>query len=362
MSRHARHRLAVGPRALVTAARVRLDRQHVGRAVADLDRRPGTGQRHEAARHVAHRMIDRLPRCRDATRRGEVVDPQRDREQAIAAGADARGQLEVAVAVEHDLRDLDHELELQRALGQTQAPLASREQLDHDLDVVDVLDLGQGDAESRRDAAGALDQGADEAIERRDRAARARTGQGFDADAGAAADAAVGDRVGQRARARRGVGVLLGVGADAIAVLEVDAQILDRRTREPLAHAGVDRPRQRGLGQLGCEALGIVGKALRARIDALAIARQRVGAGEAQRSGQLRRILRPGREGIAGGVGEPPPAVGPQQVRTPVQRVHRLHPRRRAAIVALEGIVGPLQAVHQLRERIEPVDRHHEPR
>ena len=150
--------------------------------------------------------------------------------------------------VEQHLRDLDHELERQRQLRQPERALAASQQLACDLDMGDVLDLGQRDAKARRHRAVAVDQRADEALERRDRATHAGVGERLDADAAARARTAVGERRRQRVGGRTGVTILLGVGADAVAVLEVDAKIFDRRGRETPTYARVHGPCEPGVG------------------------------------------------------------------------------------------------------------------
>src|SRR2546423_47970 len=71
--------------------------------------------------------------------------------------------------------------------------------------------------------------------------AKSHAGERLDADADEGAQRQSVAALGAFASGLRGVPVLFGVGADAVAVLEVDAEILHRLALQFLLHARVDR-------------------------------------------------------------------------------------------------------------------------
>src|SRR5207244_7559569 len=85
----------------------------------------------------------------------------------------------------------------------------------------------------------------DERVERPEASPRELRGEGLDADADRGRQRP-GREAGRDLASRRdGVAVFLGVGAIAVAVLEVDAEILDRLAPELLDDARVDEVRER---------------------------------------------------------------------------------------------------------------------
>jgi hypothetical protein len=118
------------------------------------------------------------------------------------------------------------------------------------------------------------------------------------------------------------VSVLLGVGAVAVAVLEVDAEVLDGLARELLTHAAVDRLLQ-SLRQV-----------------------ERAGEGRAVGRELLERAVRDRAETCR--------RVGFEQVGTAVHRVHRLPPRGLAGESPGElcvRVAQPLRNTIEVRRR-----------
>jgi hypothetical protein len=150
-------------------------------------------------------------------------------------------------------------------------------------DLLDGRHLGQGEHEPVRDPAG-LHQGADDADEGADPAPPGRGLEAAEPDAGERRGGAGRDGRGELDGGALGLGVLLRVRPDAVAVLEVDAQVLDRlgaellpdplgeRAGQLVRHAP-DRGEVRGVGvqrgeRLGAPARGgVPGVAVRGDVD-----------------------------------------------------------------------------------------------
>ena len=145
-----------------------------------------------------------------------------------ARGVDHPGHQRGAIRAEDRLRRLDLQLEAQRS-GARLEPLGGEH---HRLDLVDRGDLGQRDHEARRHLAETLE-------EQRERAHPAAPGVGveaLEADAVEGARRAVVDCLPQRGGRLPDRLVLLLVGSVAVAVLEVDPQVLDRLVRQLAQH------------------------------------------------------------------------------------------------------------------------------
>ncbi len=117
--------------------------------------------------------------------------------------------------------------------------------------------------------AAAFEEGGEEELQRADAAVADRRLHALDPDTDVRRRAAVGDGRRHQTRGTDRLGVLLGVGARAVAVLEVDPQVLDRLAHQlgpdPGVHLGdqVVGGDAQGLGQLGGRA-GVVSSASRA--------------------------------------------------------------------------------------------------
>ena len=156
-----------------------------------------------------------------------------------------------------------------------------------------VRELGERDDEARRPGrAGGRAQRAQEALERAQAAGRQLVRERLDADAVERRGGLLRDPAREFLRGGVGVPVLLGVGAMAVAVLEVDPEVLDRLAPELLDHPGMDGP-----GQPDVEPEG--------RGEGLGVGRVLGERGERQRA-------QPGRR------------VGPEEVGTAIDGVHWL--------------------------------------
>ena len=119
------------------------------------------------------------------------------------------------------------------------AALDSRAQVDHRLDLLDARDLGQRGDEAIQPRA-SVGERADERDERAYRSAPGRRLEALDPDARERRRGGLGQARRQRGAGRCHIAVLGGVRAGAVAILEVDPQVLDRFGGELAAHARHD--------------------------------------------------------------------------------------------------------------------------
>ena len=213
-------------------------------------------------------------------------------------------------------------------------------------------DLGQRDDEAaRQQPAAAGGQLAEHDVERAHSAFERLWRERLDANAQERRQAGAGHAQGQLLGHGGGVAILLGIGAAAVAVLEVDPHILDRLAAQLLVHARVDRPGQPGI-LVGAACGGVV-----------------LGEGVGQREGrvalgQLGRAVHAQRAGEGGEVGrvlvevgqrqaaQPLRRAGLKQLRAAVDRMHRLARGRIAGVALLEQGVGLGHTAGDSRDRL----------
>ncbi len=202
-------------------------RQHVGRAVGQPH--PGARRRHlhDGPRIISHRVVHALVAGRDLQRGAVVVGAVVQSGQPAAAGVHAPGHLGRPVGPEYQLRRLDLHLEPQpprlQAVGLLQPPA----QLHHRADLIGRADLRQRDDEPVGQRAGA-EQHTEKHIQRRDGAPPGPRLQALTPHPRERRCRASIERGGQRGRRRPRVGVLGGLTAVTVAVLEVQPEVLDR--------------------------------------------------------------------------------------------------------------------------------------
>ena len=211
------------------------DRQHVGGAVGEAHAGARRGGLHDRLGVVGHRVLEALVGGGDAAGRGVVVGAVVQAGAAAVGGVDHPGDQGGAVGAEDRLRRLDLELEPQRPGAQPEALLEAFGGQHHRLHLVDRGDLRQRDHEAvgQRAAAGELLE------EQRQRPQPARAGgllEALEPDAQPRRRLAGLDRPAQRRGRGPDVGVLPVVAPGAVAVLEVDPQVLDGLPPELLAH------------------------------------------------------------------------------------------------------------------------------
>ena len=238
---------------------------------------------------------------------------------AAVAGGEEAGQRRPAVGADDRLGDLDHDLAAQRALGQPVAALENLEQPHQRPRLLGHGHLRQRDHEvGRQRAAGFADQGVEEDLQRPRAAGLPFLTHRLDTDAEERRQPLFTHAAGDLAGGGDRGGILLGVGAGAEAVLEVEAEVLDRLAFQLAADALVDRRRQPALG-------------IRRR--------------EAHAARELGRAVAVGVHGGAGDLAEPRRRLGLEQLRPAVDGVDRL-PRRAVARVGLhERTVGGAERV-----------------
>ena len=147
--------------------------------------------------------------------------------------------------IDDRLRRFDHRLDPQRARRQAVPLLEHFEQAHRGGHLLRHLHLRHGDDEILRQlAAGLREQRGDEDVERAN-AARAQVFvQRLDADADERRQRTRREAARHFRRARGGVAIFLGVGAVAVAVLEIEPEIFHRLAPQLLDDAGVDLLRQ----------------------------------------------------------------------------------------------------------------------
>ena len=222
---------------------------HRSGAVGDRDAGPGEAHLENVPREVAGRMRRHLVERGDVDAGGVVVGAEVRPAAAPARRGDQVGDHEVAARPDDRLGRLDHQLELQRSGEETVRPLQDLERLDQGRHLLGRDHLGKRDHEVGRDhPAGLVDQRGDEEIERSERAPLELLAQRLDADADEGRQRVLPETQRHLLGRRSGVGVFLGVGPVAVAVLEVDAEVLDRLVAQLLDDARVHRLGERSRG------------------------------------------------------------------------------------------------------------------
>ncbi len=255
-----------------------------------------------------------LVRRRDRERRGVVVGPEVGGAAAAAPGLDDPKQGNRSALADDRLRRLDHDLGMERAFWQPERALESLEEVGERGDLLGDGHLGQRDDEVlRQPASGVADQLREEDVESPEASPRELPGEGLDADADRGRQCPGRETRRDLARRGDGVAVFLGVGAIAVAVLEVDAEVFDRLPPELLDDARIDhvgeRARQAEYAREGLRTRGELGERV-----------------ERERS-------------------QPGGGVGVKKVRAPVDRMDRLASAGLPRIAPREGGVGGLQAL-----------------
>ncbi len=201
--------------------------QHIRRAVGQPDPGPGGGNLHDRPGMVSRRVLHALVGRGDAERRavviGAVVQPGEPPVRRVHAAGDHRR----AVRAEDDLRGLDLDLEGQPSPGQAVLLLQPPAQVGHRLDLRDRGDLGQGHGEARRQRPVAEQRGQED-VHRPDRPVPGGRLQALAPQPGERRRRPGRHGGGQRGGRADRVGVLSVVAAVAVAVLEVQPQVLDR--------------------------------------------------------------------------------------------------------------------------------------
>jgi hypothetical protein len=157
------------------------------------------------------------------------------------------GDRRAAVGAEDQLRRLDLHLEPEASVGQVVRALEGCRDIRHHRDLRDRRDLGQCECEAVGQAA-VLEEGAHEEIEGADASRPRRRLERLEADADERRGETRTGCGGHPLGGALGVGVLDVVAMVAVAVFEVDPQILDRFAFELLEH-----PRSDGGGDVGID-------------------------------------------------------------------------------------------------------------
>ncbi len=176
---------------------------------------------------------------------------------------DERGQADRASLVEDRVRRLDHQLHAQRSRGEVMRRLDAAEGLRQRAHLRSGGDLRQRDDEVRRQlSAGFLQQPLDEEMGGPERPLAELVTEVLDPHADERRQRAVRVRRGDFDGRGLGVAVLFGVRAVAVAVLEVQPEVLDRLASQLLDHARMDaRGRRRREAERGGER-GRIGRVL----------------------------------------------------------------------------------------------------
>ncbi len=256
-------------------------------------------------------MAEPLVRRADPQGRGEIVGADVHRAAAPARRLHQREDAQPAVQRHQRRRRLHHQLERDRPRGPPEPVLQrlgrAAEQLH--LDGQHHLRRGEGEAGD-----GLAELGA-HALQRAERTPRGPPGEGLQPDADERRKRSVAATLLQGHARGLGVVVLLLVGPDAVAVLEVDPEVLHRLAL-----------------QLGDDPLAEVG---------------RLGRAERQSEGvRERRTVR--RVGVQRGAGQHPQAsrrAGLEQMRAAVQHLDRASPGRAGAVARARAGEAPRRAI-----------------
>src|ERR1051326_1418575 len=203
----------------------------------------GTGERelHHLLREIARRGAHALGCRGDAERRRVIVGAEVRRLKPPRGGGDEPGERRRPVGAQHHLGRLDHDLEPQHALLEPELALERREEPREHAHLFGQRDLRERDDEVGRQPARGLDERAEEEPERSQAPRAELLRERLHPDAQVLGQRPRRVALRDLARRRRHVAVLLAVRPDAVAVLEVDPEIFDRRARELGTHAAVHR-------------------------------------------------------------------------------------------------------------------------
>jgi hypothetical protein len=244
--------------------------------------------------------------------------------ESSAPGVDQGRQHRSAVSIDDHLRCLDHRLEPERSGGELQPSLELVEHVDEGGHLLDGRDLGQRDEEPVGQTARLPNERREKDVER-SQAPRMQLGRHrLDANPDERRQRIVTHCLRDRSSAGPGVTIFLGVGSNAIPILVVDPEILDRLALKLVADALVDR-----LGELPASL--IVGR----QADRV---RQRAWVG---------RVLV---HGPAGELAELGDGVGSEELRATVDDVDGLPGPGLAGVSLREASVDRLQARDDGRE------------
>ncbi len=213
--------------------------------------------------------------------------------------------------------------------------------------------LGQRDHEPLRQAAPALfRQRGDEVIEGAETTLAKLLAERLDANAEEGGQRPglepAGDLLGGRGR----VAVLLGLGAIAVAVLEIDAKILDRLALELLDDAPVDGVREPGRRIAPAHRVGVGGEIGGERADGLGRLRQLLGSGQPERAGENCEVGVVLAQAAKRQVPHLARGVGLEQVGSAVHGVNRLPLAAFTRVGGGEGEIGGLEPGQRLANRI----------
>ena len=186
-------------------------------------------------------MVEALVAAGDAQPGGVVVGAEVQPGAAPGRGVHHGGDGRRPVGQQHGLRRLHLDLEPQRTLGQPVRALQPLADVDHGRDLGDRGDLGQRDHPAGGQL-GPLQQGPEHQVQGPQPAPPGRRLEGLAADAEERRRRPGAHRGRQLQPDHRGVPVLLVVRPGAVAVLQVDPQVLDRLAPQLLAYGGPDRP------------------------------------------------------------------------------------------------------------------------
>ena len=253
--------------------------------------------------------------CRgDPQGRRVVVRPEVCRlEPGLGRRRQAREQGHAALA-QDQLRRFHHYLESQHALFEPQLALDAQEQGRENAHLLDQRHLGEREYQVLGQLAGLLEQRAEEQAQRPHAPSPQLLGERLDAHPDEPWQARRSMALRHLSRGGRHVAILFGIGPRAVAVLEIDAEVLDRLARQLLHDARVDRRRERPQAQRHIQSARVRGV---------------LGERAASHLAQLRR------------------GVGAEQVAAAVDHVHGLPARRVAGVERHERQVRSAQRVEQ---------------
>ena len=212
---------------------------------------------HHVLGKVAGRMPHVLPGRRDATERRVIVGAEMRAPDTAAARRHERAERGRAVGREDRLRGFDHQLERDRSRSQLQRPLERRAGASNGGDMARRHQLGNRDHEVRRQSsARGTDERRHEQVERAQAARVQFVRHRLDPDADEWRQRASLETGGDLLSDRYGMRVLFGIRPDAVSVLEVDAEVLDRLARQLVDDAAANSLGQRALVRTQSERSG----------------------------------------------------------------------------------------------------------
>ncbi|EXI68770.1 MAG: hypothetical protein AW08_01082 [Candidatus Accumulibacter adjunctus] len=323
---------------------VRPDRHAGGRAIADRDAGSGQADLQHVTGEVARRVGVALVCRRDVARRGVIVGPENCRPTAAGSGGNEQRHRILALVVDDRLRRFDHDFHAQRVLGITQPCFELRQDAGAGCDLLGSCHLGQGDDEVlRQTAAGLLGQASEEDVERADRTDLALVGKGLDANADERREDVLAHPLGDLVRRGDGVTILLVVRPIAVAILEVDAVVLDGLRAQLLEHPVVDGEREpRRLLDLA-HLLRAAFQRARQAVDFERVAGQGLGTRQTENAGEDVVVRRIGVEGLERHLAEFAGKASLEQVGAAVYGVNRLPLGGIRGVMPLEGCIRLVQ-------------------